>query len=78
MRCDIEVDDLTSVMRQDYETVQVAEGQRRNGAKVDGGNLLCMIGKNVVQVCEGGELPLTRYFATVSSARSKPRRRSSD
>src|SRR5215475_9214586 len=45
MRCNIEVDDLTSVMQQDYETVQVAEGQRRNGEKVDGRNLLCMIGE---------------------------------
>jgi hypothetical protein len=43
MRCNIEMDELTSVMQQDYETVQVAEGQRRNGEKVDGGNLLCMI-----------------------------------
>jgi hypothetical protein len=40
MRCNIEVDDLASVMQQDYETVQVAEGQCRNGEKVDGGNLL--------------------------------------
>ena len=32
-------------MQQDYETVQVAEGQCRNGEKVDGGNLLCMIGE---------------------------------
>jgi hypothetical protein len=40
MRCNIEVDDLTSVMQQDYEAVQVAEGQCRNGEKVDGGNLL--------------------------------------
>src|SRR5262245_2061252 len=45
MRCNIEVDDLASVMQQDYETVQVAEGQCRNGEKVDGGNLLCMIGE---------------------------------
>src|SRR5215471_15643418 len=45
MRCNIEVDDLTSVMQQDYEMVQVAAGQRRNGEKVDGGNLLCMIGE---------------------------------
>src|SRR5215475_4631793 len=45
MRCNIEVDDLTSVMQQDYETVQVAEGQCRNGKKVDGRNLLCMIGE---------------------------------
>ena len=45
MRSNIEVDDLASVMQQDYETVQVAEGQRRNGEKVDGGNLLCMIGE---------------------------------
>ena len=45
MRCNIEVDDLTSVMQQDYETVQVAEGQCRNGKEVDGGNLLCMIGE---------------------------------
>ncbi len=36
MRCNIEVDDLTSVMQQDYETVQVAEGQRRNGEEVFG------------------------------------------
>src|SRR5262249_5783184 len=45
MRCNIEVDDLASVMQQDYQTVQVAEGQCRNGEKVDGGNLLCMIGE---------------------------------
>src|SRR5262245_36615479 len=45
MLCNIEVDDLTSVMQQDYETVQVAEGQRRNGKEVDGGNLLCMVGE---------------------------------
>ena len=45
MRCNIEVDDLASVMQQNYETVQVAEGQCRNGEKVDGGNLLCMIGE---------------------------------
>src|SRR5262245_49860610 len=45
MRCDIEVDDLTSVMQQDYEAVQVAEGQCRNGKEVDGGDLLCMVGK---------------------------------
>ena len=45
MRCNIEVDDLASVMQQNYEAVQVAEGQCRNGEKVDGGNLLCMIGE---------------------------------
>src|SRR5262245_49726119 len=45
MRCNIEVDELTPVMQQDYETVQIAEGQRRNGEKVDGRNLLCMVGK---------------------------------
>src|SRR5215468_1727061 len=45
MRCNIEVDDLASVMQQDYETVQVAEGQCWNGEKVDGGNLICMIGE---------------------------------
>src|SRR5215510_7413632 len=45
MRCNIEVDDLTSVMQQDYEAIQVAEGQCRNGEKVDGRNLLCMIGE---------------------------------
>jgi hypothetical protein len=45
MRCNIEVDDLATVMQQDYETVQVAEGQCRNGKEVDGGNLLCMIGE---------------------------------
>src|SRR5262245_1081496 len=45
MRCNIEVDELTPVMQQDYETVQIAEGQRRNDEKVDGCNLLCMIGK---------------------------------
>src|SRR5215813_5329849 len=45
MRCNIEVDDLASVMQQNYETVQVSEGQCRNGEKVDGRNLLCMIGE---------------------------------
>jgi hypothetical protein len=45
MRSNIEVDDLTSVMQQDYETVQVAEGQRRNGEKINSRNLLCMIGE---------------------------------
>jgi hypothetical protein len=35
MRCNIEVDDLTSVMLHDYETVQVAEGQCQNGSKVE-------------------------------------------
>ena len=45
MRCNIEVDDLASVMQQNYETVQVSEGQCRDGEKVDGGNLLCMIGE---------------------------------
>src|SRR5262245_61990679 len=45
MRCNIEVDDLASVMQQDYEAVQVAEGQCRNGEEVDGGDLLCMIGE---------------------------------
>src|SRR5262245_2593414 len=45
MRCNIEVDDLASVMQQNYEAVQVAEGQCRDGKEVDGGNLLCMIGE---------------------------------
>src|SRR5262245_9498579 len=33
MRYNIEMDDLTSIMQQDYETVQVAEGQCRNNAR---------------------------------------------
>src|SRR5262245_41658307 len=49
MRCNIEVDDMTSVMQQDYEAVQVAEGQCRNGEKVDGRNLLSMIGEKCLQ-----------------------------
>ena len=39
LRCNIEVDDLAPVMQQDYETVQVAEYDCRNGKKVDGGDL---------------------------------------
>src|SRR5262245_42104272 len=36
------------------------------------------LARNVFHVCDRDAPPLTRYFATVDSARLKPRRRSSD
>ena len=58
MCCNIEVDDLGSVMWQDYETVQVAEGQCRNGEKVDGrlmtvsGLTMIKTSRQFFQICE--------------------------
>jgi hypothetical protein len=74
---DSEMDDAAAIMPQDEEDVKVAERDGRNCEEVDRGDVPGVISQKVFQVCDDGFRPFGTYLATVDSAISWPRRRSS-
>jgi hypothetical protein len=77
MSCDIEMNDLSSVVQKDDEAVKVTKSGGGNCKKIDPRDLTGMIGKEGFPGLRWGLMTLTRYLATVDSATLKPRSLSS-
>ena len=79
MGCDVDVNDAPAVMGQDDGAEEKPEGGRGNNEEIAGRYAAQMVLEEGAPGCDGGLLPRrVMYLATVASATSWPRSKSSE